>query len=370
MKIGIMTMHRVLNFGSALQAYALQKKLRELDCENELIDYIFPVPQKKKLSFRNLFLNLIIFLRNALIGFPTEKKKQRFHTFRKKYYVVSSKEYNHKNINQKPPIYDLYLTGSDQVWSPRHVKDNTDFMFPFAPVNAKIVSYAASFAVDSIPAEYQNSYANALSRYSFITVRESFGCNIVRQLTGKSAYTVCDPTLLLEKKDWDLLANDAASSEKSPYILVYILTYMYNPYPKVENLIKVVQQELGYKVIYLNGRTQDFCKPNSKIIKDSGPCEFLNLIRNAKFVITTSFHGVALACAYNIPFYGIVENKEHKGDRIHSLLQELNCMESLIAYDEIPKLKKGEEIKYACNKENLSRFRDKSIELLSQMIKM
>ena len=368
MKIGIMTMHRVLNFGSALQAYALQEKLRQKGWKNELIDYIFPEPQKKSFSFRGLLFDVVVFLRNALIGFPTEKKKRRFSSFRKKYFVVSPKEYNHNSISQEPPIYDIYLTGSDQVWSPRHVKGNTDFMFSFAPDGSRIVSYAASFAVESIPQEFRNQYSKALSRYSNITVREAFGCDIVRQLTGKQSKTVCDPTLLLNKQEWDVLADNSRSKEKEPYILVYILTYMYNPYPEVDNIIKKVQKEPGYKVIYLNGRTQDFGKPNSKIIKDSGPCEFLDLIRNAKFIITTSFHGVAFACIYGIPFYGIVADKEQQGDRIHSLLAELDCMESLISYREEPTFTKDKMSVYACKEDTLSHFRDKSINVLTEIL--
>lgn len=370
MKIGIMTMHRVLNFGSALQAYALQQKLEELGYESELIDYVFPEPHKKVFSFRGLIQDIVIFLRNALIGFPTEKKKRRFKDFRERRFICSAKEYNHQIINQNPPVYDLYLTGSDQVWSPRHVKDNTDFMFYFAPNGAKIVSYAASFAVDSIPAEYQNSYAKALSRYSHITVRESFGCDIVKHLVNKDAKVVCDPTLLLDRNSWDRLADNSISKEKKPYILVYILTYMYDPYPEVENIIQKVKSELGYRVIYLNGRTQDFGKPNSKIIKDSGPCEFLDLVRNAKFIITTSFHGVALACVYGIPFYGVVQDKNQKGDRICCLLKELNCLKSLISYDEIPDLKKGQKEEYACITEEVIRFRAESVKLLSEMIEL
>ena len=365
-----MTMHRVLNFGSVLQAYALQRKINELGYESELIDYIFPEPSKKKFSIRGLMSKFILHLKEVLMGFPSKRKVRRFTEFKNHYLAVSENEYTHKSINENPPTYDMYLTGSDQVWSPRHVKGNTDFMFSFAPNGAKIVSYAASFAVESIPIEYQESYAKALSRYSYITVRESFGCNLVRELTAKEAKLVCDPTLLLDKKHWNILADSAKKTEKEPYILVYILRYMFNPYPAVDSIINKVQQELGIKAIYLNGRAQDFWKPNSRIIKDSGPCEFLDLIKNASFVITTSFHGVALSCAYGVPFYGIVQDKTQNGDRIHSLLSELNCENSLLDYDEIPDFKKGEEIKLACKEDDLSRFRKKSLKSLSEMLKL
>lgn len=365
-----MTMHRVLNFGSALQAYALQQKLKELGYENELIDYIFPQPEKKKFTIGGLISDIIIFLRNALIGFPTERKKRKFKAFKERHLIVSSKEYDHQSINQHPPIYDLYMTGSDQVWSPRHVKENTDFMFPFVPDGSKIASFAASFAVDVIPQEYQQSYSNALSRYSKITVRESFGCDIVKQLTGKESQTVCDPTLLLDNNSWNKLADAASNTEKEPYILVYILTYMYNPYPEVDLIIKKVQDELGYKVIFLNGRMQDFGKPNSKILKDAGPCEFLNLIRNAKFVITTSYHGVAFASVFGVPFYGIVKSKNEKGDRIHSLLQKLDCMLSLIAYNEVPSLRKNDLSRFACKEKDLAMFREESTRILTEIVKV
>lgn len=369
MKIGIITMHKVLNFGSALQAYALQHKVSELGYDCELIDYIFPRPIKNKITISFLLNELFIFVRNALIGFPTFRRKRRFAKFYTSYYCLSAKLYDQDNIAVQPPLYDLYMSGSDQVWSPRFIEDDTNFMLTFAPDGSRLVSYASSFATDSIPEQFRQTYKDALSRYESITVREEFGCSIVKDLVNRDSKAVCDPTLLLTKEEWNNVADASESKEKEPYILVYMLYYMYNPYPEVDSIVDAIQKELGYRVIYLNGRMQDFRKPNSKLNKDSGPCEYLNLIRNAKFVITTSFHGVAFSSIFGVPFMGIVQDKNIKGDRIHSLLEVTGNTHSLIAYNEKPLFKKEDINSYRCSEEGLDKYRQHSIRVLKELLK-
>ena len=331
-KIGIITMHKVLNYGSALQAYALQRKLQELGCESELIDYIYPKPVKKKVTLKSILHNIIVWCRNAIIGFPTEKKKRKFHEFYDKNFILSEKVYDEDSIKANPPQYDMYITGSDQVWNPRFAGSDVNFMLAFAPDDKPKVSFASSFATDVIGEDKKALYAKYLSRYNAISVRESSGVSIVKELTGKDAVVCCDPTLLLTKEEWGKLVEQSELDIKYKYILVYVLSYMYNPYPYINNIIDSVRKTLGLKVIYLVGRKEDAFKPNSTLIKSAGPADFAYLFKNAEFVITTSFHGTAFSLINDKPLLGVVDKNSDHDSRIQSLLKAAGAEGSIVDY--------------------------------------
>ncbi len=335
-------MHKVLNFGSALQAYALQRTLFRLGFDNEIIDYQFPAVPRSKKTIRKRINGFIVYLRNAIIGFPTEKKIRKFQDFYHENYILSAIHYNEKNIKANPPTYDIYMTGSDQVWNPKHVKDDVNFLLAFVPFGAYKVSYASSFATSVLPEQYENIYRKYLSEYDVISVRETTGVDIVKQLTGKNATVCCDPTLLLDEKEWNFLEAKSDLIIKKKYILVYALYYMFDPYPELLNIIDYVQKKLGLQVVYLNGRKEDAFRHNSKVYKSGGPEDFLRLIKNAEFIITSSFHGAVFSILYNKPFLGIVRDNNSADSRISSLLNDFNSRKCQVAYNDKINLSKEE----------------------------
>ena len=147
MRIGIMTMHRVQNVGSVLQAYALQHKMEQLGYEAEQIDYIFP-PQRDN---NNSLIDIVSWGWNALHGFPIKREKQKLELFRSRFLRCSEHTYySREELHSNPPKYDIYCTGSDQVWNPRHVGEDTSFMLDFAPIDSPRIAYASSFASKTI----------------------------------------------------------------------------------------------------------------------------------------------------------------------------------------------------------------------------
>lgn len=331
-KIGFITMHRIQNYGSILQTYALQQKLKNIGVENEIIDYIFPSPSKK--GIKSFCKDIVKYALDGLLGFPLMKQKKRFKSFYKNNLIITPNAYDKKSIATNPPIFDAYISGSDQVWNPQTIKDDTTFLLSFVPDDKPRASFSSSFTMNELPKELHSVYTKELQKFSSISVREESGVSIVKSLIGKEAKLVCDPTLLLDKKDWDKIAAKSAITIKEKYILVYILAYMYNPYPEIDNLIEKVQKELGnLKVIYLTGRKEDLFKPNSRLIKDAGPNEFVYLFKNAEFVITTSFHGTVFSLIYNKPLYAVVKDLNTLDGRIPSLLAKAGCSSSLINYD-------------------------------------
>lgn len=329
-------MHKVLNYGSALQAYALQQKMLLMGYENELIDYVFPPVKKKKLTVSSIIQTCIIFLRNAIVGFPTARKKKKFEKFYKSNFILSATTYNEQNLKDNPPMYDAYITGSDQVWNPRFAGADTNFFLGFAPTNKPKFSYASSFATTKIESGIAPLYSKLLSGFDEISVREFTGVGIIKELTGKDATVCCDPTLLLTADEWRELSDQSVFKLKEKFILVYILNYMIgNVSNEVQKQIDYVQQTLGYKVVYLVGRKEDAFRPNSILYKAGGPAEFVWLFRNAEFVITTSFHGVAFSLIHGKPLLGIVDKSNKDDSRLQSLLVAAGVEKSCLDYRDV-----------------------------------
>ena len=187
-------------------------------------------------------------------AFFSKKKEGYFKAFHKQFLALSDKTYTRESILSDPPAYDLYMTGSDQVWNPLWMKDDTNFLLSFVR-NEKKISYASSFAVDVIPEESKPVYKKYLQEYKHITVRENSGEKIVKDLLdGQETPVVCDPTLLLDQEDYIKIAKKPRLDIHDPYLLVYILDYMFNPFPEVNNIVRNVAETLGLPVVYIGGK--------------------------------------------------------------------------------------------------------------------
>lgn len=241
-------------------------------------------------------------------------------------------------------------------------------MLAFAPDDRPKISYASSFATTEISGDFHELYAKYLSRYDSISVREQSGVTIVKELTGMDASVCCDPSLLLKAHEWDKLAKRSKLNLKNRYILVYPIKYMYNPYPKLYDIVSMVQKELGCTAIYLEGRKEDAFRANSKLIKSAGPEDFVYLIKNAEFVITTSFHGAAFSMIYNKPMFGLVNKANTNDSRMQSLLKEFAALDSLIDLNQYKHYSKEELLRLKGSMLAGESFVKRSKEALSEML--
>lgn len=352
MRIGIITMHKVLNCGSALQAYALQRKLCEMGYESEIIDYKY----NDKSGRKSLKTRIIAFARDVLFGFPERRMKRKFKAFYRQNLVLTKESYDRESIVKDPPLFDLYIAGSDQVWNPRFIGDDVNFLLAFAPPEAKRISYASSIAASCLDESSKKNFARQLSRFSAISVRERSGVEIIKKLTGKDAHVCCDPTLLLGMEDWDALAARSKYRTGEKYILVYALSYMFDPFPQIYGIVDKVQKTLGLKVIFLQGRAKDVFRPESKLIKSAGPEDFAFLFKHAEFVITTSFHGAAFALIYDKPLIGVVDSHSASDSRIRSLLEEVSAGDSVYDYRDSVDLDRDALLRLKGKKEALDKL--------------
>lgn len=338
LKIGLITIHDIHNFGSALQAYASIRSIEKMGHSCELIDYKFPARYhklhaiggegvvsvrcliKKIATFIFLF-DLIYFFDLLLKGdyFPFNMAKKRFKTFLKK--IPSSKRCDLKTIKKYGQGYDVYITGSDQTWNPRYLYRDYSFLLNFVQDTAKKISYSASFGSKSLPVEFREDYARLLSKYSAVSVRESSGISLLKDLTGQDAVHCVDPTLLLTADEWRKIADYSLCPDR-PYILCYILNYVFDPYPYIFELINLIRDKLGIEVIFLtNRRNKKAEEQGYTCCSSAGPAEFLGLYDKASFVVTTSFHGTAFSVNFQKNFITVTNPNASNDDRVTDFLK-------------------------------------------------
>ena len=335
-------MHRVLNCGSALQAYALQYVLQKKGYDVELIDYIYPNEYHKSfynnIVSDNRLLNRIL----KMIRYPIKMCKRIYYNkirhkdfikFYNKYYNLSGTQYRTKEaLKNNPPQYDVYISGSDQIWNPRYVHADTSYMLSFVH-NVNKIAYSSSFSVNLIPDEYKNIYADALKEYKHIALREKSGCDIIRSLINKSATYVLDPTLLLTPEQWEHIADESSIHIAVPYLLVYVLGYSWNPYPYVVDLLKKLQDQTQLKIVFLRfdlSKLENLKRSDYKIIYRINPAIFISLFSNATLVLTDSFHGTAFSANFNVPFYSLIPENIDGDNRIFNFLTEIHATERAI----------------------------------------
>lgn len=369
-KIGIITMHKVLNAGSSLQAWALYHKIEQLGYSCEIIDYQYPNQfhrsQQQTIDSRHDLIRSWINRGKYFLLYRTKKQHQRFLKFWQSSWQSSAPYNTPKSLQLNPPRYDIYMVGSDQVWNPKCMYGDPSFFCAFAKDKPRI-SYASSFAQADIPEKLYKTYETLLSGFSSISVREEGARDLVRKLTGKDATVVCDPTLLLTKQDYAPFIAKSEIKIKKPYILAYILSYAYNPYPTILEVIEKVSRERKLPVFYMMANTiDDYHIGNS--ITNAGPNEFLQLIADAECVVTSSFHGVAFALNFEKDFYAVLPKNVDNNNRIYSLLNIVGAQDRIVQND--PNFHISQRsINYNDITKRIKLFRDRSIEYLELALK-
>lgn len=378
-KVGIITMHKVWNAGSALQAYALQYITETLGYEAKLIDYKYPnlehaafsnnIKEVRSLNFKGALRVLFYIVKSY---FVRNSHSRAYTIFYERYFKCTDLEYvSRKSLLEDPPQFDIYVTGSDQVWNPQYVGFDTSYMLDFVPEHAKRLSYASSFSTNNIPSYMHDDYARCLIKYDSISVREQSGKKLVEGLIHKNATVCCDPTLLLDDKQWGNLACESNFKVSRKYILVYIMGYAYDPYPMIYQHIDSVSKKLKLPVLFYNTIRGKYKAPYGKIKVDGlGPLEFLWLFQNAAFVVTDSFHGTAFSLNFKRPFISVIEKKDGSDSRVYNLLETTGTQHRAILcskptiHDEV-----YQELT-TTNEERLNELRQYSKKYLQDALKM
>lgn len=298
MKIGIVTITELDNFGNRLQNYALQTVLQELGHTVETIPNLIIYKKRKNplykilLGVYGIFEWLILKNRNIISGL---EKQEQFEKFDLEHFSFSSKystiDYISEDLDKD---YDAFIAGSDQIWN-SNFTFNFEFNFLRFASAYKRISYAASFGSDHVNAEYVNKFTEYLSDMAYISVREIAGKKIVESLTDKTATVVLDPTMLIDVSQWAEMERKPKWAIGKNYILTYYLVDTRDRKTIFEQVYNINKEYSSYQVI-------DIFDPNIPEQYSITPDEFLWLVHHAALMITDSFHGTVFSIIFGTPF--------------------------------------------------------------------
>lgn len=303
-KTATITFHAAHNYGSNLQAYALQQTIIGLGYENDIINLrtnrqkdlyaVFTKRKGLKYGFKNLS--------HLLYYHSLKKSYDKFEQFINSKLIVTKEYASEVELRSANLAYDIFIAGSDQIWNPVPADFDWSYYLTFVHEGRKI-SYAPSFGQLASKGDevIKHKIAAALSSFDAISVREKAAADNVEQLTGKVPPIVLDPTLLLSKEQWLDLIKDENKLVKGDYIFFYTLFAD----PQRMNIVKRISKVTGLPVVTSNFSNQyDVFNPFIKRY-EAGPLDFLALIRDAKLVVVSSFHGTVFSIILNVPFFAI-----------------------------------------------------------------
>ena len=315
-RIGMMTFLHNDNYGSILQAWALQSTLTELGYEAIHIDY---APDKAE-KVRNLLMSgnsPRLILEGMRKKSATGKMRGGFDEFRQANIRTTAPCHDHAALKKAAADFDVLLCGSDQIWSP--VWLNPAYFLDFA--DKPKVSYAPSLGVQALPKKAkQRKIARLVKGFSAVSVREQEGAALMAQMTGAEPTVLPDPVMLVPREKWQGIMDESVPQGR------YILCYFIGDNPAYWETVRAAAAEEGCEVRVIP-RTEGARNAGFPLEEDVPPQRWLALINGAARVVTDSFHGAAFSAILN-KRCSIVrryreDDPESKNSRIDQLLRTL-----------------------------------------------
>lgn len=369
MKIGIITIHNSPNYGASLQSFALWKYLSNQGYKCEIIDlyrsdfYGF-IESKKYKQYYKKQRKLKDIIKLALEKILHRKLSKQYYS---RSMQIKFEDFNNQikmsapyrcvdELYKNPPIYDIYITGSDQVWNPTQPYCVEPYFLTFVPQGCKRISYASSIGITDIPDDLKSEYKKWLSSYDAISVRENQAKKLLESFTDLHIDLTPDPTVILDADYWKSLATKPQISE--PYILLFTLYHSL----ELKNFVSKIEKESNCKVLLLSQHYPKDIYKSFIHITDAGPKDFLGYIANAEMIFTDSFHCTIFSIILGAKnFYSYIHSSNKRGSRITYLLQTFKLDDHLlnteknisykdlcsrkINYDEITKILEKEKYK-------------------------
>lgn len=388
-KIGIVAVTYKENFGSALQTYATQHTLEKMGYDAQIFEIkgVHREIHIKKLLYyigrmfdpvelKYLLANLKSRSRKTASA-PTDKyaqemnvRKQVYADFNKKWNKMLPTVHGWKALSELASQMDAVIVGSDQLWRPSNIV-GCYFTLEFVPNNVKKIAFSTSFGVPELPKQLHKHAKKYLSRIEHISVRENSGADIVKSMSGKDAAVVCDPTMMLTAKDWMHIQEEKPFAEGK-----YILMYLMGDNPEQRSFVKLLSNKTGCRIIgLLHGAT--YIAYDEEVADEKpfnvGPSEFVNLIRNAEYVCTDSFHCCVFSILNSTKFFAFRRwpdsSKFSANDRLYTLLEFTGLSRRiLIGTEDIDKCI-ADDIDFAPVLEKVAEKRKMSMEYLTKALK-
>lgn len=313
-KLGICICYQVRNYGSQLQSYATTVELKRRGIDFEIIRYKKKYTPKLILSLIPRLFNPVFFSERFLLRYPKKIRLKLNPEFNKNNSIRNAclAKFSQERFKKLSPVYYGYdelckasknyggvMVGSDQLWAPSGITSNF-YNLMFVDDDTLKISYAASMGVSKIKPKLHKLYSSFLSRIDFISVRENTAKKLVEELSTNTAEVVVDPVLLLSGDDWN-----KEIPNKNLYDEPYIFAYFLGKTPEYRKAVTEFAKKKGLKIVtshHMDSYNKADINFGDYAPYDIGPEEFVNLIRNAEYVFTDSFHGSVFSMLYKKQF--------------------------------------------------------------------
>lgn len=386
-KVGIVSCYFQENYGSMLQAYATQRILDELGYDNETVNIEGlkkEINQAKAAYFAKATFTSDILVHKIGKAFniirvkfgskdfvnKTKDRHESFLAFKENWFRVSERYDSKDDLRNKcEERYHTVLVGSDQLWLPANIVADY-YTLNFVPDCVNTIAYATSFGQSDLP---QNLYDKAkvfLERIRYISIREESGKSLVKKIADRDVPVVCDPTLLFTAEQW-MEIQDEKPVKNGKYILCYFL----GNNPAQRDFAKRLKKKTGCRII---------CLPHLPEYKrcDEGyadeelynidPAQFINLIRNAEYVCTDSFHCSVFSILYERSLFTfrrfIKDTKISTNSRLDTLYASLGINKKILLGTENVEDALEQRIDYLKVQENMERIREESLIFLKNAL--
>ncbi len=300
-KIGIITWFTGPNYGTNLQAIALQYYLRKQGYEVNIINYEVPYLRQTK-TIKNLIRKVIYQPKNWIVKYALnkyrneiEERDNKLTMAIQKNCVLTSKVRNLNELINTCNSYDLLICGSDQIWNPNWY--NRFYFADYDEITTRRIAYAPSMGVNAISDTVIPDIKRSISKFDYVSVRENKAADLLEACTGRRPTVVVDPTFLLSKEEWECIF-ELEKTEDQDYILAFFLNDEYNHLKATRKFAK--RNSCRLILIPYKGMTY---LQSADICADAGLEDMLRLIKNAKYVVTDSFHITVFSIIFNKQFF-------------------------------------------------------------------
>ncbi len=322
MKTLTVTFHHTTNYGAVLQTYALQQTILSLGHENLVLETKTSGGKKKIRSVRDLYLRYLSWLRRK-----ENKVLNKYFADFHKYRLQLTRPYaSMEDLKNDPPDVDCLITGSDQVWNfvtvPKFIDSR---LLKFGKESAIRFSYAASMEELRYSDEQKQRLKDALVGYKGISVREQSAKDYIESFTPYQVERVLDPVFLLSKEKWMQLAIEPRI--KGPYILCYQV----QSNKRMEEVAYHLKKETGYPVVSICNGSIRWMKSDYSF-HDVSIEEFLGFYSQAAYIVSASFHGVAIGLVFDKPVYALV--KKARANRLKEIMRLFELDDFIVQQDE------------------------------------
>lgn len=323
-KVGIMTWFQHRNYGTALQAVALSEMIKKIGYSPTVIQYYYDKVEPYDAAQRIKRIIYHVVDRLGSTGIPSYASKERenkFEEFLLNHLSFSDECRTLSELEALNDEFDCFVCGSDQIWGTAYFKPH--YFLDFVHDDCKKIAYAPSIGTPKIDdKKVGKEIARLCSSFAYLSTREEAGSKIIHDLTGRNVKTVLDPTLLLFENDWNKFLDTNSELPKSPYLIAYMLGHNESHWKNIYDIAEKLNLNVKIIPVFQNDTERQGC-----ITYPIGPSEFLSLIKNAAFVCTDSFHGMAFSVNFGKQFTVFERFKKHdiynQNSRIYNLVDKL-----------------------------------------------